>query len=103
MGFSNQERINLNSKVLAAGVKDANEVGQWYESFFPNSFVLKANKVWSNPDLQTLLDNPAPNLATAQSVAASNPTVIDDFSAAEDRKSTRLNSSHVKISYAVFC
>src|SRR5690606_39800917 len=28
--------------------------------------------------------------------------VLDD-PAAEDRKSTRLNSSHVKISYAVFC
>src|SRR5690606_6252781 len=26
-----------------------------------------------------------------------------DISVAEDRKSTRLNSSHVKISYAVFC
>src|SRR5436309_10803437 len=27
----------------------------------------------------------------------------DAFSANRDRKSTRLNSSHVKISYAVFC
>src|SRR5690606_41652196 len=27
----------------------------------------------------------------------------DHFKDAEDRKSTRLNSSHVKISYAVFC
>src|SRR5690606_42027561 len=26
-----------------------------------------------------------------------------DYPAVEDRKSTRLNSSHVKISYAVFC
>src|SRR3989442_6774035 len=26
-----------------------------------------------------------------------------DFLAGEDRKSTRLNSSHVRISYAVFC
>src|SRR5690606_42136780 len=26
-----------------------------------------------------------------------------DLAVAEDRKSTRLNSSHVKISYAVFC
>src|SRR5471032_1281066 len=26
-----------------------------------------------------------------------------DQAAAEDRKSTRLNSSHIKISYAVFC
>src|SRR5207302_4756997 len=28
---------------------------------------------------------------------------VDAGEAAEDRKSTRLNSSHVKISYAVFC
>src|SRR3712207_8114180 len=27
----------------------------------------------------------------------------DAFAAAEDRKSTRLNSSHANISYAVFC
>src|SRR5690606_42131845 len=35
------------------------------------------------------------------------PTVFSDVTAtmtiAKDRKSTRLNSSHVKISYAVFC
>lgn len=80
MGFTSQERINLNSKVLAAGVKDANEVGQWYESFFANSFVLKSSKVWANPDLQTLLDNPAPNLATAQSIAMANSTIIQDYS-----------------------
>src|SRR5690606_41476770 len=29
--------------------------------------------------------------------------VFDGFSGSPDRKSTRLNSSHVKISYAVFC
>src|SRR5690606_41188962 len=28
---------------------------------------------------------------------------VDDLDAGLDRKSTRLNSSHVKISYAVFC
>src|SRR5690606_41783983 len=28
---------------------------------------------------------------------------VGDVGALEDRKSTRLNSSHVKISYAVFC
>src|SRR2546426_6694598 len=27
----------------------------------------------------------------------------DEFTAAQDRKSTRLNSSHLVISYAVFC
>src|SRR5579871_6971266 len=38
------------------------------------------------------------------------PSILDerprqraDFSVGEDRKSTRLNSSHVEISYAVFC
>src|SRR5690606_41549768 len=30
-----------------------------------------------------------------------DPRIIDPFN--KDRKSTRLNSSHVKISYAVFC
>src|SRR5690606_41475195 len=37
----------------------------------------------------------APNAVLAQ--------LLDQRGAAQDRKSTRLNSSHVKISYAVFC
>src|SRR5256885_4030530 len=37
-------------------------------------------------------------------MANSNPeTVSTDFDTSEDRKSTRLNSSHLVISYAVFC
>src|SRR5436853_4125256 len=31
------------------------------------------------------------------------PRTLPDLSAGEDRKSTRLNSSHLGISYAVFC
>src|SRR5690606_3421908 len=31
------------------------------------------------------------------------PPAFDDLEQLRDRKSTRLNSSHVKISYAVFC
>ena len=46
MGFTNQERINQAAKVLAAGVNDANEVAQWYESRFPNEFVLDGSRVW---------------------------------------------------------
>lgn len=82
MGFSNQERINLNSKVLAASVKDANEVSQWYESFFTNKFILTGDKVWTDPDLGTLLGLPAQNLSIAQSNAASNSSIIQDLSAA---------------------
>src|SRR5690606_41185128 len=34
---------------------------------------------------------------------ALDPAAAAKVAAAQDRKSTRLNSSHVKISYAVFC
>src|SRR5690554_7323917 len=59
----------------------------------------------------TRVDNPAPLLAQRIRMrkAALLVAVIDvalcippDF-LASDRKSTRLNSSHVRISYAVFC
>src|SRR5699024_11669972 len=42
----------------------------------------------------------------AQSLFYSNPEELESLGAKvhmEDRKSTRLNSSHVSISYAVFC
>src|SRR5690606_41599936 len=34
---------------------------------------------------------------------AAEPLSLNNAAARQDRKSTRLNSSHVKISYAVFC
>src|SRR5207302_9062546 len=37
------------------------------------------------------------------SISARNTELWNSPKMAEDRKSTRLNSSHVKISYAVFC
>src|SRR5690606_41696440 len=51
----------------------------------------QAQKLWHVSNIMT--NEPALRLA-AKLVAATF---------AEDRKSTRLNSSHVKISYAVFC
>src|SRR5690606_18284203 len=52
----------------------------------------------TSPYLQTPLEKLQINgaLASAEAFVA----IVDDFL---DRKSTRLNSSHVKISYAVFC
>src|SRR5690625_6163765 len=48
--------------------------------------------------------HPMDSLRTAVSVlGAVDPTAQDSSPEAEDRKSTRLNSSHVAISYAVFC
>src|SRR5690606_39329341 len=42
-------------------------------------------------------------LYTGRTVRAAMDAISDTGRAASDRKSTRLNSSHVKISYAVFC
>src|SRR3989442_10298372 len=42
-------------------------------------------------------------LAAAQSSASVAGAEADTLGSAGDRKSTRLNSSHVRISYAVFC
>src|SRR5579859_8208288 len=43
------------------------------------------------------------NLPAIQSVLLTNPLPILVATVGEDRKSTRLNSSHSQISYAVFC
>src|SRR5690606_41021930 len=53
-----------------------------------------------------LLGNNDSHLSSGPMVAVAASTASDSASAAEetvDRKSTRLNSSHVKLSYAVFC
>lgn len=79
MGFANQERINLNSKVLAASVIDANETTQWYESRNLNEFSISPGKVLL--DLPTLRQYPAANLAAAQANALVISDIIEDRSA----------------------
>src|SRR5690606_42021748 len=50
------------------------------------------------------MDSPSkPGAATAASPGAPAQATAVSAPAVADRKSTRLNSSHVKISYAVFC
>src|SRR3712207_7882448 len=45
---------------------------------------------------------PLPSRTVRIGRAADNDLVIDDLVVSRDRKSTRLNSSHANISYAVF-
>src|SRR5690606_39810975 len=45
----------------------------------------------------------ATNTCSSGFSGPSGTTPLSTYSTHEDRKSTRLNSSHVKISYAVFC
>lgn len=79
MGFTNQERINQNSKALAAKVLDANEIAQWYESRFPFEFVLDARKVWLQFD--ELRSAPAANISVARTnLSGSLAGVVQDFS-----------------------
>lgn len=84
MGFSNQERINLLTKALAAGVIDANAVSAWYETFFPNRFISESTSVWL--ELTTLRDFPAANIATAQANALEPElaTILSDLSDSAD-------------------
>src|SRR3989442_5280805 len=58
----------------------------------------------ARPISVTLQENPAEILAIviSQELRVPRPGGFRQF-AAQDRKSTRLNSSHVRISYAVFC
>src|SRR5690625_5767450 len=58
--------------------------------------VLLAQALFGNPDV-LLLDEPTNGL-DIQAIHW-----LEDFLLHLDRKSTRLNSSHVAISYAVFC
>ena len=78
MGFSQLERIKIAAKALQAGVIDANPSTVWYETFFPFTFVLSAEQVWT--EMPTLRGLPAANLTDAQTNAAANPTLIEDLS-----------------------
>ncbi len=78
MGFTNQERINVAAKALQAGVIDANPESVWYETFFPFTFVMSSEQIWT--EMTTLRGLPAGSLANARANAAANPTLIQDLS-----------------------
>src|SRR6266496_4512293 len=65
-------------------------------TLFPYTTLFRSHLVWHVYVLQS--EAGALRLHTAQDLVI--PAAVG---AAEDRKSTRLNSSHVEISYAVFC
>ena len=78
MGFSNQERINLNAKALQAGVLDGNAAAVWYETFFPFGFLLDGARVFT--EMGPLRSLPASSLTAARLNASNNPTLIQDLS-----------------------
>src|SRR5690606_41241945 len=57
----------------------------------------------TRPSTTRSATRPAPTAPAEKSEAATPAPAPAPAPAEKDRKSTRLNSSHVKISYAVFC
>src|SRR5438874_8993440 len=63
-------------------------------TLFPYTTLFRSLEAEMHPDLAELL---------REQVAGPREAVVDHSLQLLDRKSTRLNSSHVEISYAVFC
>jgi hypothetical protein len=100
MGFSNQERINLNAKALQAGVLDGNASAVWYETFFPFGFILGSESVFTQ--MAALRALPASNLATAQTNATNNPTLLQDKSAVANAVRLTLVAGTNQTTYAAY-
>src|SRR5690625_2211990 len=87
-----QEQINTNEEI--EGLKES------YEGIVSNE-----------DDTKSSIDHHHGNIGTEEEIKERNLILIERYNkkielinaALEDRKSTRLNSSHVAISYAVFC
>src|SRR5690554_3333420 len=105
--------VNLSERVFYVGVNDRRT--HLFENLWPlergvayNSYVIKDEKVALIDSVE--IGQVDKFLKKVRAVIGDRPVdylVINhmepDHAGAVDRKSTRLNSSHVRISYAVFC
>src|SRR5688572_30931269 len=74
-----------------------------YTTLFRSKFTPRGGRIWFTADskaTEAVVRIRDTGIGIAPDVL---PRVFDMFQQAEDRKSTRLNSSHSQISYAVFC
>src|SRR5690606_40143657 len=97
------EVVTLAKAVAAAGASILNTGIGWHEARVPTiatsvprrAFAWVTKKLMGEVTIPVITSNRINTPEVAEAVLAEG--------CAEDRKSTRLNSSHVKISYAVFC
>src|SRR5438034_1980679 len=69
----------------------------------PRSTLFPYTTLFRSVPLSGLHDNPAHMKQLAEWLRSYRPEELFDTTGRLDRKSTRLNSSHTVISYAVFC
>src|SRR5436309_10788652 len=69
----------------------------------PRSTLFPYTTLFRSLERCVVLDDDHPLLPQLRPGGSDRASGLEDHGEAEDRKSTRLNSSHVKISYAVFC
>src|SRR3712207_8122468 len=71
-------------------------------TLFPYTTLFRS-KLAVGPDCVGVVDLDRPVVENLKAVAAAKGESVRDVTVVIDRKSTRLNSSHANISYAVFC
>src|SRR3989442_11251164 len=74
-----------------------------YTTLFRSELLAKKIAYEPDPDLRDFENIPLKQDVDAYFAREVLPHVPDAWMDRRDRKSTRLNSSHVRISYAVFC
>src|SRR5690349_22673743 len=106
-GHSDRRPVRIRRRGRHASPSQVEKVAQQAGKAAPA--VAIAGALVAAPTAQAFASTDAPATAAAQShetAAQAQETATSLFKSittTEDRKSTRLNSSHVEISYAVFC
>src|SRR5690606_40573094 len=91
--------VDLKGTNIRAGIRSGDTISGFRQEVLRDKESLDST-------LQQLKDFIRPLVSKAtESIGVAVPSIVDAEQGVvyEDRKSTRLNSSHVKISYAVFC
>src|SRR5690606_39280077 len=96
----------LNLIQASESADEAGVLAQWFESQWASLPDTRAAKDELLRHITALASHRDPHLIYAlvlHHLFSSRGDALDEEQVIKDRKSTRLNSSHVKISYAVFC
>src|SRR3989475_961259 len=94
-----------NTKIIGLSIDPVSDHKNWVKDIQETQGTAVNYPMIGDADLNVakLYDMIHPNASGGKRTAADNATIRSVFIIGPDRKSTRLNSSHSQISYAVFC